>query len=110
MQISVKTINKVKVVEIEGKLNTRSAPDAEKQLARLIESGEKRILVNLEKLEYVSSSGLRVLLAAAKKLNASDGELRICGVKGFVEEIFQISGFSTIFTIYENETEALKGF
>jgi len=110
MQISVKTINKVKVVEIEGKLNTRSAPDAEKQLARLIESGEKRILINIEKLGYVSSSGLRVLLATAKKLNSSGGELRICGVKDFVEEIFQISGFSTIFTIYENETEALKGF
>ena len=110
MQISVKTINKVKVLELEGKLNTRSSPDAEKELARLIESGEKRILINLEKLDYVSSSGLRVLLVTAKKLNSSDGELRICGVKDFVEEIFQISGFSTIFTIYENETEALKGF
>ena len=110
MQISVKTIEKVKVLKIEGKLNTRSSPDAEKQLARLIESGEKRILINLEKLDYISSSGLRVLLATAKKLNSSGGELRICGVKDFVEEIFQISGFSTIFTIYENETEALKGF
>lgn len=110
MRVSVETIDKVKVLEIEGMLNTGSSPDAEKQLTRLIESGEKRILVNLEKLDYISSSGLRVLLAAAKRLKSSDGELRICGLNDFVEEIFQISGFSTIFTVYENKTEALKGF
>jgi anti-sigma B factor antagonist len=66
--------------------------------------------VNFEKLQYISSAGLRILLAAAKQLKAADGELRICDLNEVVKEVFDISGFSTIFKIFENETEALDSF
>lgn len=110
MQISIKTVDKVKVLELEGKLDTQNSPDAEEHLARLINAGEKRILVNLGKLDYISSSGLRVLLATAKHLRLTGGELRICSVNDFVKEVFEISGFATIFTIFSNEKDALKDF
>ncbi len=61
MQISVKTTNEVKVLAFEGMLDTQTSPDAQQQLTRLIEEGENRFLVNFEKLDYISSSGLRVL-------------------------------------------------
>ena len=57
----VKTTNEVKVLAFEGKLDTQTAPDAQQQLTRLIEAGENRFLVNFEKLDYISSAGLRVL-------------------------------------------------
>ncbi len=66
--------------------------------------------MNFEKLHYISSAGLRVLLAAAKQLKTADGELRICDLNEVVKEVFDISGFSTIFKIFENETEALDSF
>ena len=110
MQISVKTTNEVKVLAFEGRLDTQTSPDAQQQLTRLIEEGETKILVNLEKLDYISSAGLRVLLVVAKQLKTTDGELRICSLNEVVKEIFDISGFDMILPISASESEALEGF
>lgn len=110
MQISVKTENEVQVLEFNGKLGTHTFPDAQDQLSRLIENGELKILVNFEKLDYISSAGLRVLLIAAKQLNAVGGEMRICSLNGIVKEVFEISGFVSIFKVFGSESEALDGF
>ena len=66
--------------------------------------------MNFEKLDYISSAGLRVLLAAAKQLKGIDGELRICSLNEVVREVFDISGFTTIFKVFGSESEALDGF
>ncbi len=110
MQILVKTTNEVTVLAFEGKLDTQTSPDAQQQLTRLIEEGGKKFLVNFEKLDYISSAGLRVLLAAAKQLKGIDGELRICNLNEVVREVFDISGFTTIFKVFGSESEALDGF
>ncbi len=110
MQISVKTTNEVKVLAFEGRLDTQTSPDAQQQLTRLIEEGETKILVNLEKLDYISSAGLRVLLVVAKQLKTTDGELRICSLNEVVKEVFDISGFDMILPISASESEALEGF
>ena len=110
MQISVKTTNEVKVLAFEGRLDTQTSPDAQQQLTRLIEEGETKILVNLEKLDYISSAGLRVLLDVAKQLKKTDGELRICSLNEVVKEVFDISGFDMILPISTSESEALEGF
>ena len=110
MQISVKTTNEVKVLAFEGRLDTGTSPDAQQRLTRLIEEGQNRLLVNFEKLDYISSAGLRVLLATAKQLKGIDGELRICSLNEVVMEVFDISGFTTIFKVFGDEAEALDGF
>ncbi len=110
MQISVKTTNEVKVLAFEGRLDTQTSPDAQQQLTRMIEEGETKILVNLEKLDYISSAGLRVLLVVAKQLRTTDGELRICSLNEVVKEVFDISGFDMILPISASESEALEGF
>ena len=110
MQILVKTTDDVTVLAFEGKLDTQTSPDAQQQLTRLIEAGEKRFIVDFEKLDYISSAGLRVLLVAAKQLKGIDGELRICSLNEVVGEVFDISGFTTIFKIFGSEPEALDGF
>ena len=103
MQISVKTTNEVKVLAFEGRLDTQTSPDAQQQLTQLIEAGSTKILVNLEKLDYISSSGLRVLLVVAKKLKANAGELRICSLNAVVKEVFDISGFDKILPVSASE-------
>jgi anti-anti-sigma factor len=110
MQISVKTTNEVKVLAFEGRLDTQTSPDAQQQLTQLIEAGSTKILVNLEKLDYISSAGLRVLLVVAKKLKANAGELRICSLNAVVKEVFDISGFDMILPVSASESEALEGF
>ena len=110
MPISVKTTNEVKVLEFEGKLDTQTSPEAQDQLTQLIEGGAQKILVNFEKLEYISSAGLRVLLTAAKQLKAVDGELRVSGLNEIVKEVFDISGFTTILKVFGSESEAIEDF
>jgi anti-anti-sigma factor len=110
MEITVKTTNGVKVLAFEGRLDTQTSTDAQMQLTQLIEGGETKILLNLEKLDYISSAGLRVLLAAAKQLKTTNGELRLCNLNEVILEVFAISGFDMILPISESESEALEGF
>ncbi len=67
-------------------------------------------MVNFEKPEYNSSAGLDVLLKAAKQLKGNNGELRICSLNEFVQEVFEISGFSIILSVFNSESDALSRF
>ncbi len=110
MQISIKTTDDVTVLDFEGKLDALTSPDAQGQITRLVEDGATKILVNFDKLDYVSSAGLHVLHAAAKQLKSDDGELRICCLNDIVKEVFDISGFITIFKVFASVSEALDDF
>lgn len=110
VELTVSDTGEIKVVRIEGKLNTHTWPDAEAGLTQLIDRGATKIVINLEKLEYITSAGLWVLLSAAKRLKHDGGELRICGLNGVVQEVFDISGFTTILSVTKTESEALEGF
>jgi anti-anti-sigma factor len=110
MEISVTTKDSIAVMNLEGNLDTNTSPDAQKSLDELFDSGTLKILINFTKVDFVSSSGLRILLATAKKLKDSNGELRVCSLNEDVEEIFDISGFNTIINVYATEDEAMQGF
>ena len=110
MEIAVSDAGGVKVVRIEGKLDTQTFADAQTQLTQLIDQGATKLVVNFEKLDYISSAGLDVLLKAAKQLKGNNGELRICSLNEFVQEVFEISGFSIILTVFNSESDALSRF
>jgi len=110
VEIQTRDTNDIKVVDLIGKLDTNTSPDAEKHLNGLLKEGVKKILVNLEKLDYISSAGLRVLLSTNKQLQNTSGLLRICNLNEVVKEIFDISGFSSIFNVFVTESEALNDF
>ena len=110
MNITVKEQEAVTVVQLEGNLDTNTAPEAEQRFNDLISSGASKILVDFGPLDYISSAGLRVLLVTAKKLGAGGGKLRICGLNETVREVFDMSGFSTILQVFDREDEAMQGF
>lgn len=95
------TVNKTQqggelIVEIEGRLDTSTAPQLEASLDTL--DGVTKLVLDFEKLEYISSAGLRVLLGAQKKMNAK-GEMVIRNVNDTIMEVFDITGFADILTI-----------
>jgi anti-sigma B factor antagonist len=110
MEVTVKEVNEVSVLSFEGNLDTNTAPQAQEQIDQLIDSGSSKILINFNELNYISSAGLRVLLATAKKLKATSGDLKICGLNQTVQEVFDISGFSSILSVVATEEDALAGF
>ena len=93
-----KTLNeKTLTVAPEGRLDTLTAPELEKVLKESLD-GVEVLVIDLEKLEYISSAGLRVLLSAQKVMN-KQGEMKIKNVNETISEIFEVTGFSDILTI-----------
>ena len=110
MEIKTTESGDVSVLEIQGHLDTNTSPEAEASINALIEGGTSKILINFAALEYISSAGLRVLLATAKKLKAAGGDLKICSLNDTVQEVFDISGFSSILAVSNDQDEALASF
>lgn len=109
MQISSETVNDTQVVRFDGNLDTNTSTDAHDFLNSAIDEGASKIVISFEKVDFVSSAGLRILLATAKRLGGTGGVLRICGLNETVSEVFEISGFSTILNVFPTEADALAG-
>ncbi len=88
---------KVLNVKVEGRLDTATAPALEEELAEVMDEAEE-LVFDLEGLEYMSSAGLRILLATQKKM-ALKGGMKVVNVNDVIREIFDITGFSDILTI-----------
>ena len=96
------TINKVQdgssiVFSLEGRLDTTTAPMLENEVKNSLE-GITDLTLDFNALEYISSAGLRVILAAQKIMN-KQGSMKIVGVSSDIMEVFDITGFSDILTI-----------
>jgi anti-sigma B factor antagonist len=100
----------VTVVYFFGKMDTRTSPDAEKYVNRLIDDGDNNILMNFEELDFISSTGLRVILATGKKLTASEGKLTLCSPNITVNDVLKMSGFNRMFEVFKTEPEALESY
>ena len=110
MEFTVDEFGDVRAVRITGNLDTQTSPVAQEQMTQLIDNGATKILVDFEDLNYISSSGLRMLLVAVKRLEGTSGQLRICNPNKMVREVFETSGFLEIFSVYTSQAEALDGF
>jgi anti-sigma B factor antagonist len=110
MEFTVDEFGDVRAVRITGNLDTQTSPVAQEQMTQLIDNGATKILIDFEDLNYISSSGLRMLLVAAQRLKDISGQLRICSPNTMVREVFHTAGFSEIFSVYGSQAEALDGF
>ena len=96
------------VVNITGRIDTTNFNEFEKEIGVILDQGETNIVLDCENLNYISSSGLRVFLIAQKRIMAVRGKLHLCAMQPTIKEIFDISGFSTIFKIFASKAEALE--
>jgi anti-anti-sigma factor len=97
----------VLILSIIGRLDTTNFQDAEKIIMGQIEKNENRLVIDCEKLDYISSSGLRILLMGLKKTTALKGKFILCSLQDSIREIFDISGFTSIFEIHSDRQTAL---
>ena len=97
MTIEMKKEAKSLTLKIAGRLDTTSAPEMEKAVKENI-GGIEKLVIDMEKLEYISSAGLRMLLSAKKKMD-EQGSIKIKNVSKAIMEVFEITGFNEIMTI-----------
>lgn len=98
MTITKNTENEVLTLALEGRLDTNTAPDLEKEIAADLTAGIQTLVLDLKNLEYISSAGLRVLLAAQKKMN-KQGNMTVKHVNEMIMDVLQVTGFVDILTI-----------
>lgn len=110
MQIDTRLVHETTVVDMTGRLDTSTSGDAYDQMVRIAQSGVSKVVLNLDKLEYVSSAGLRVILMAAKLLKSSNGEMKICHANGVVKEVLKTSGFNHLIDLHDEEKGAIAAF
>lgn len=107
MEITQEKQNNINIVSIKGRLDASTASNLEESLSAFTEEKNVKILVNCKTLEYISSAGLRVLLASAKQFKKNDGKIGLSALTPNVKQVFEISGFTSIFPIYETQEEAM---
>ena len=108
MDATIEQVGATTVVRFSGDLDTNTSQGAQEKLNELIDDGKGQLLVNLAKVGFVSSAGLRILLATAKRLTGGDQSLKVTDLNETVHEVFEISGFISILSVYGTEAEALQ--
>jgi len=107
MNIQITESNNFAIVSVEGRIDITNAIEFEKKMIEIIEEGHSRIILDCSELQYISSSGLRVLLAVRKKISSLNGMFRLCTLQPLLIEIFNISGFSSIFSVFIDKKTAM---
>jgi anti-sigma B factor antagonist len=110
MNIKIREIGDVSVVELHGSLDTGTSTTTEAILFKLLDSGKNKLLLNVSSTTYISSAGLRIVLATAKRVKGMGGRICLCQPQPTVAEVLSITGFSQVLEIFDTEEEALKGF
>lgn len=108
MEITEDQVDGKVVIGLGGRIDSTAAVEFEEKLIGIIETGTNSMVVDFVNVQFISSAGLRVLLLAAKKVKTDNGKIVLSGLSSDVKEVFDISGFSSIFDIFPDINSAAK--
>lgn len=101
---------RVLLLRIIGRLDALSSENAEKKLLGLIQKSEPYVLLDFTEVDYLSSAGMRMLLAIFKRIRDSSGKLAVCSVDDGVMDVLKMSGFHEVLDVFATQDEALTRF
>ncbi len=107
MSLTTSQVGSILVISPQGQINSANAAAIEKELLALVEKGERQIVLDMDRLNYISSAGLRVVLVLAKRLKQNHGSLVLCDMQPHVREVFDVSGFLVILTVTDTREQAI---
>jgi anti-sigma B factor antagonist len=110
MNINQEEVRNIVILSLNGRLDTLHFPLVDKELSSLIDNNRKEIILDCTSMDYISSSGLRILLKGLKQMEAARGRLTICNLQPQITQIFKISGFDHLFEIYPGRQEAVSSY
>jgi anti-sigma B factor antagonist len=107
MEIEISKIEDVTVVRASGRIDAATAPEFERQCQVALAGGGANLVLDFAGVRYISSAGLRGVLTAGKTVLARGGVLHMAALTGVVQEVFAISGFSTMFPQFPSAEDAV---
>jgi anti-sigma B factor antagonist len=116
MNIEQRRLNRVDLLTVQGRIDAATSPALKHAIEQLFEEGRYRLVLDLAHLEYISSPGLRVLIEARKKArdwkltDIEGGDIRIANLPPRIREVFDLTGFTSLFEIYDDTVAAIGSF
>jgi anti-anti-sigma factor len=108
MVLDISTITGTITITLVRRFDSDSAPEIETELKKIIEQRPESVLFDFSKTEYIASAGLRVLLSTTRTLMKAGSKVALSSLSPQVRQVFEIAGFTKIFTIYGSRDEALQ--
>jgi anti-sigma B factor antagonist len=111
MEIQHKQYTRVDLIEVSGRIDSTNAARLEEAFKNITEDKRFRIVVDMQDLEYMSSRGLRALIATLKECRRwNRGDLRLCSVPTRIQEVLNLAGLTPLFQTFENAVDAVGSF
>jgi anti-sigma B factor antagonist len=110
MEITTTMHGGATVLVVNGRVDTTTAGDLESAINSRLAEGSRKLLLDFGSVTYISSGGLRVLLATAKKLRNEGDRYALCHLSPEVQKVMKLAGFTSIFSIYSSQDEALAAW
>ena len=111
MKASVRKIGEVAVVDLSGKITIGEGDVVlREKVGELLDGGDKRILLNLERVKYMDSAGIGELVACYKRAKEKQGTVKLLNPSGKVYDLLQLTKLEEVFDTYRDEKEALVSF
>jgi anti-sigma B factor antagonist len=110
ISINVSGHHDVTVVEVSGRIDSMNANQLSTALSKEVDEGNHHLVLDLNGVDYMSSAGLREMVAILKKVKRVSGDLRIAQPSERVSEVFEMAGLYTIFKIYDTQAEAVESY
>lgn len=107
MEIKHSNTKTAHIVELEGRLDAMNNAKAESFFNEITSNLDFNILVDLEKLDFINSTGLRVFIMSLKKLKKGDKTMILCNLNNNIKDVFKFSGFDKLFDVDLNKEEAM---
>ena len=106
VNVTTERIDDVLSADVEGRIDGSNVVQFEEAVRTAIEDSDRAVIMDFEKLVYISSAGLRAILLTAKSLQNHDAKLLLCSLSDRIREVFEISGFDKILPIHETKAAA----
>lgn len=110
MDINVSEQSNVTLVEVSGRVDSMNANELGEALTGEIDGGKTHLVVDLSRVDYMSSAGLREIVAGLKRVKKASGDLRIAQPSDRVREVLEMAGLDTIFRIFSTQDEAVGSY
>ena len=107
MEVTSKSSDNAIVIYVDGDLTTNSSPEVEAEINEILEEATNNVVINVEKVNFIASTGLRVILVLGKRLDGEGFKLSVCSMNSSTKSVFEMSGFTKLFPIFDTEEEAL---
>ncbi len=110
MEITATEMNRVVLIALAGRIDSSNATQLGEAFNTWFGKGRNNLVVDLEKVDYISSAGLRELVSALKRARQEGGDLRLCAPPARVREVLELAGLTSVFAIYDTQVLAVGSF